>query len=61
MNGNGVLKIMVVFNFYVIGYILFGIVDILVYVLVVNGVEVSVDNVKNGIYKVFCLFFVFYK
>ncbi|MGL4830699.1 MAG: substrate-binding domain-containing protein, partial [Vibrio sp.] len=60
-NGNGALKTMVASNPYAIGYISLGTVDTSVHALAVNGVEASVDNVKNGTYKVSRPFLVLYK
>ncbi|WP_277206379.1 phosphate ABC transporter substrate-binding protein [Vibrio misgurnus] len=59
-NGNGALKTMVASNPYSIGYISLGTVDSSVHALAVNGVEASVDNVKNGTYQVSRPFLVLY-
>ena len=60
-NGNGALKTMVASNPYAIGYISLGTVDNSVHALPVDGVEASVENVKNGSYKVARPFLVLYK
>lgn len=60
-NGNGALKTMVASNPYAIGYISLGTVDATVNALPIDGVEASVDNVKNGSYKVARPFLVLYK
>ncbi|WGV98452.1 phosphate ABC transporter substrate-binding protein [Vibrio sp. YMD68] len=60
-NGNGALKTMVASNPYAIGYISLGTVDESVNALAVDGTEASVDNVKNGSYKVARPFLVLYK
>ncbi|MDC0611941.1 phosphate ABC transporter substrate-binding protein [Vibrio sp.] len=60
-NGNGGLKTMVASNPYAIGYISLGSVDSSVHPLSIDGVEPSVDNVKNGSYKVARPFLVLYK
>ncbi|RTZ18185.1 phosphate ABC transporter substrate-binding protein [Vibrio aquaticus] len=60
-NGNGALKTMVASNPYAIGYISLGTVDTSVNALAINGTEASVDNVKNGSYKVARPFLVLYK
>ncbi|CAE6930800.1 ABC-type phosphate transport system [Vibrio sp. B1REV9] len=60
-NGNGALKTMVASNPYAIGYISLGTVDSSVNALPIDGVEASVDNVKNGSYKVARPFLVLYK
>ena len=60
-NGNGALKTMVASNPYAIGYISLGTVDESVNALSVDGTEASVDNVKNGSYKVARPFLVLYK
>ena len=60
-NGNGALKTMVASNPYAIGYISLGTVDASVNALSINGTPASVDNVKNGSYKVARPFLVLYK
>ncbi|MGY3572168.1 phosphate ABC transporter substrate-binding protein [Vibrio paucivorans] len=60
-NGNGALKTMVASNPYAIGYISLGTVDSSVNALAIDGTEASVDNVKNGSYKVARPFLVLYK
>ncbi|RJX69717.1 phosphate ABC transporter substrate-binding protein [Vibrio sinensis] len=60
-NGNGALKTMVASNPYAIGYISLGTVDASVNALAIDGTEASVDNVKNGSYKVARPFLVLYK
>ncbi|KAA1302561.1 phosphate ABC transporter substrate-binding protein, partial [Escherichia coli] len=60
-NGNGALKTMVASNPYAIGYISLGTVDGSVNALPIDGIEASVDNVKNGSYKVARPFLVLYK
>ncbi|MBF4382560.1 phosphate ABC transporter substrate-binding protein [Vibrio anguillarum] len=60
-NGNGSLKTMVASNPYSIGYISLGTVDNTVHALAVDGTHASVDNVKNGSYKVARPFLVLYK
>ena len=60
-NGNGALKTMVASNPYAIGYISLGTVDNSVHALPIDGVEATVDNVKNGSYKVARPFLVLYK
>ncbi|MGF1745340.1 phosphate ABC transporter substrate-binding protein [Vibrio minamisatsumaniensis] len=60
-NGNGALKTMVASNPYAIGYISLGTVDSSVHALAIDGTEASVDNVKNGSYKVARPFLVLYK
>ncbi|ARP39864.1 phosphate ABC transporter substrate-binding protein [Vibrio syngnathi] len=60
-NGNGALKTMVASNPYAIGYISLGTVDNSVNALAIDGTEASVDNVKNGSYKVARPFLVLYK
>ncbi len=60
-NGNGALKTMVASNPYAIGYISLGTVDTSVHALSVDGVDASVDNVKNGTYKVSRPFLVLYQ
>lgn len=60
-NGNGALKTMVASNPYAIGYISLGTVDTSVNALSIDGTEASVDNVKNGSYKVARPFLVLYK
>ncbi|GAA5645834.1 MULTISPECIES: phosphate ABC transporter substrate-binding protein [Vibrio] len=60
-NGNGALKTMVASNPYAIGYISLGTVDNTVHALSIDGTDASVDNVKNGSYKVARPFLVLYK
>ena len=60
-NGNGALKTMVASNPYAIGYISLGTVDKSVLALPIDSVQASVDNVKNGSYKVARPFLVLYK
>ncbi|ORT48725.1 phosphate ABC transporter substrate-binding protein [Vibrio sp. qd031] len=60
-NGNGALKTMVASNPYAIGYISLGTVDGSVTALEIDGIPASVDNVKNGSYKVARPFLVLYK
>lgn len=60
-NGNGALKTMVASNPYAIGYISLGTVDQSVHALEIDGTPASVDNVKNGSYKVARPFLVLYK
>ncbi|GAM63231.1 phosphate ABC transporter [Vibrio ishigakensis] len=60
-NGNGALKVSVASNPYAIGYISLGTVDESVHALTIDGVEPSVDNVKNDSYKVARPFLVLYK
>lgn len=60
-NGNGALKTMVASNPYAIGYISLGTVDGSVNALSIDGTAASVDNVKNGSYKVARPFLVLYK
>jgi phosphate transport system substrate-binding protein len=60
-NGNGALKTMVASNPYAIGYISLGTVDSSVTALEIDGTPASVDNVKNGSYKVARPFLVLYK
>lgn len=60
-NGNGALKTMVASNPYAIGYISLGTVDNSVNALSIDGTPASVDNVKNGSYKVARPFLVLYK
>ncbi|MEZ9059005.1 phosphate ABC transporter substrate-binding protein [Vibrio pelagius] len=60
-NGNGALKTMVASNPYAIGYISLGTVDSSVNALPIDGIQASVDNVKNGSYKVARPFLVLYK
>ncbi|NVD08853.1 phosphate ABC transporter substrate-binding protein [Vibrio sp. JPW-9-11-11] len=60
-NGNGALKTMVASNPYAIGYISLGTVDNTVNALAIDGTPASVDNVKNGSYKVARPFLVLYK
>ncbi|WED23598.1 phosphate ABC transporter substrate-binding protein [Vibrio sp. JC009] len=60
-NGNGALKTNVASNPYAIGYISLGTVDSSVHALDIDGVPASVDNVKNGSYKVARPFLVLYK
>jgi phosphate transport system substrate-binding protein len=60
-NGNGALKTMVASNPYAIGYISLGTVDSSVQALEIDGTPASVDNVKNGSYKVARPFLVLYK
>ncbi|MDE1312283.1 phosphate ABC transporter substrate-binding protein [Vibrio aestuarianus] len=60
-NGNGGLKTMVASNPYAIGYISLGTVDGSVHALAVDGTPASVENVKNGSYKVARPFLVLYK
>ncbi|WP_375748776.1 phosphate ABC transporter substrate-binding protein [Vibrio sp. HN007] len=60
-NGNGALKTMVASNPYAIGYISLGTVDESVTALSVDGTPATVDNVKNGSYKVARPFLVLYK
>ncbi|WP_428774163.1 phosphate ABC transporter substrate-binding protein [Vibrio sp.] len=60
-NGNGGLKTMVASNPYAIGYISLGTVDGSVHALSIDGADASVDNVKNGSYKVARPFLVLYK
>lgn len=60
-NGNGALKTMVASNPYAIGYISLGTVDGSVNALPIDGIQASVDNVKNGSYKVARPFLVLYK
>lgn len=59
-NGNGGLKTMVASNPYAIGYISLGTVDNTVHPLAIDGVEASVDHVKDGSYKVARPFLVLY-
>ncbi len=60
-NGNGALKVSVASNPYAIGYISLGTVDNTVQPLVIDGAAATVDNVKNGSYKVARPFLVLYK
>lgn len=60
-NGNGALKTMIASNPYAIGYISLGTVDKSVHPLAINDVQPSVDNVKNGTYKVARPFLVLYR
>ncbi|MGD8110922.1 phosphate ABC transporter substrate-binding protein [Vibrio sp. TRT 17S01] len=60
-NGNGALKTMVASNPYAIGYISLGTVDNSVNALSIDGTQATVDNVKNGSYKVARPFLVLYK
>ncbi|MGF1748146.1 phosphate ABC transporter substrate-binding protein [Vibrio cionasavignyae] len=60
-NGNGALKTMVASNPYAIGYISLGTVDQSVHALEIDGTPATVDNVKNGSYKVARPFLVLYK
>jgi phosphate transport system substrate-binding protein len=59
--GNGALKTNVASNPYSIGYISLGTVDSSVQALDIDGVKASVDNVKNGSYKVARPFLVLYR
>lgn len=59
--GNGALKTNVASNPYSIGYISLGTVDSSVHALAIDGVDASVDNVKNGSYKVARPFLVLYR
>ncbi|MCL9775683.1 phosphate ABC transporter substrate-binding protein [Vibrio methylphosphonaticus] len=60
-NGNGALKVSVASNPYAIGYISLGTVDETVQALAIDGAAATVDNVKNGSYKVARPFLVLYK
>ncbi|CAH0530144.1 phosphate ABC transporter substrate-binding protein [Vibrio hippocampi] len=60
-NGNGALKVSVASNPYAIGYISLGTVDNTVQALTIDGAPATVDNVKNGSYKVARPFLVLYK
>lgn len=60
-SGNGALKTNVASNPYAIGYISLGTVDSSVRALSVDGVNATVDNVKNGSYKVARPFLVLFK
>ncbi|MCK6264294.1 phosphate ABC transporter substrate-binding protein [Vibrio sp. ZSDE26] len=60
-NGNGALKVSVASNPYAIGYISLGTVDSSVQPLSIDGAAATVDNVKNGSYKVARPFLVLYK
>ena len=60
-NGNGALKTMIASNPYAIGYISLGTVDNSVHPLTINEVQPSVENVKNGTYKVARPFLVLYR
>ena len=60
-NGNGALKVSVASNPYAIGFISLGTVDNTVQALTIDGAAASVDNVKNGSYKVARPFLVLYK
>ncbi|BCL71882.1 putative ABC-type phosphate transport system,periplasmic component [Vibrio nigripulchritudo MADA3029] len=60
-NGNGALKTMVASNPFAIGYISLGTVDSSVQALAIDGTAATVDNVKNGSYKVARPFLVLYK
>ena len=60
-NGNGALKTMIASNPYAIGYISLGTVDSSVHPLSINGVQPSVENVKNASYKVARPFLVLYR
>ncbi|MDN3681806.1 phosphate ABC transporter substrate-binding protein [Vibrio tapetis] len=60
-NGNGALKTMVASNPFAIGYISLGTVDESVHALSVDGTPATVDNVKNGSYKVARPFLVLYR
>lgn len=60
-NGNGALKTMVASNPFAIGYISLGTLDSSVNALAVDGVAASVENVKNGSYKVARPFLVLYR
>ena len=60
-NGNGALKVSVASNPYAIGYISLGTVDNSVQALTIDGAAATVDNVKNGSYKVARPFLVLYK
>lgn len=60
-SGNGALKTGVASNPYAIGYISLGTVDESVVALDIDGVTASVDNVKNGSYKVARPFLVLYR
>ncbi|WP_104401225.1 phosphate ABC transporter substrate-binding protein [Vibrio penaeicida] len=60
-NGNGALKTMVASNPFAIGYISLGTVDSSVQALEIDGTPATVDNVKNGSYKVARPFLVLFK
>ncbi|MEG3694196.1 substrate-binding domain-containing protein, partial [Vibrio coralliirubri] len=60
-NGNGALKVSVASNPYAIGFISLGTVDESVQALTIDGAAATVDNVKNGSYKVARPFLVLYK
>ncbi|WP_261818044.1 phosphate ABC transporter substrate-binding protein [Vibrio gallicus] len=60
-NGNGALKVSVANNPYAVGYISLGTVDSSVQALTIDGAAATVDNVKNGSYKVARPFLVLYK
>lgn len=60
-NGNGALKVSVASNPYAIGFISLGTVDETVQPLAIDGAAATVDNVKNGSYKVARPFLVLYK
>ncbi len=60
-NGNGALKTMVASNPFAIGYISLGTVDSSVQALAIDGTPATVENVKNGSYKVARPFLVLYK
>lgn len=60
-NGNGALKVSVANNPYAIGYISLGTIDETVQPLAIDGAAATVDNVKNGSYKVARPFLVLYK
>jgi phosphate transport system substrate-binding protein len=60
-NGNGALKVSVANNPYAIGFISLGTVDNTVQPLAIDGSAATVDNVKNGSYKVARPFLVLYK
>ncbi len=60
-NGNGALKVSVASNPYAIGFISLGTVDETVQALTIDGAAATVDNVKNGSYKVARPFLVLYK
>ncbi len=60
-NGNGALKVSVANNPYAIGFISLGTVDQSVQALEIDGAAATVDNVKNGSFKVARPFLVLYK
>lgn len=60
-SGNGSLKTQIASNPYAIGYISLGTIDDTVNAVDIDGVEASVENVKNGSYKVARPFLVLYK